>query len=165
METGFASERPGWIGHYRILKELGSGGQGIVYLAHDERLDRDVAIKRLRGTYSKQHLERFRREARIASRLDHPGICAIYEIADEATNPYFVMRYVNGTTIAARIHALRMSATPSFSFVDEDDRGLDSPLAETAHAARSPDAPRTPDRDEPNGILRLIEQTASVHEA
>ena len=71
------------IGHYRVLDEIGRGGQGIVYLAEDTRLHRKVALKVLKGmgSLSEDAVARFRREAEAASRLDHPGICAVYEAA------------------------------------------------------------------------------------
>src|SRR5262245_54831904 len=67
-----------WVGPFRILEELGRGGQGEVYLAEDARLHRRVALKTLHrvGALSEDALRRFRREAEVTSRLDHPGICA-----------------------------------------------------------------------------------------
>ena len=92
---------PQRLGRYRIVRELGRGGQATVYLAEDERLARRVAIKVLRGwTGGALTLrERFRREAVVTSRLEHPGICPVYE-ADEADGvPFVVMRYVEGFTL------------------------------------------------------------------
>ena len=69
------------FGHFKILRELGRGGQATVYLATDEKLNRQVALKVMDGAgrASKSHLLRFKREAELASRLDHPGICAIFD--------------------------------------------------------------------------------------
>jgi serine/threonine protein kinase len=128
---------PGHIGHYRILRELGGGGQGVVYLARDLRLGREVAIKKLRGAYSLTGIDRLRREAKIASRLDHPGICPIYEIGDHDGDPYFVMRYVDGGTLSARIGALRDSASTTFTFVSSISRRRSS-----RRARRKPLRPR-----------------------
>ena len=93
------------IGPYRALSEIGRGGQGRVYLARDERLQREVAIKLLVSfsAFSSDLRERFLREAQVASRLDHPGICTVYETGEEEGAPYIVMRYVRGETLAAKI--------------------------------------------------------------
>ena len=84
VERPEPQERPERIGRFRIMGELGRGGQGAVYLAEDEKLHRQVAIKLLPSGFDlSQHLiERFRREAEAASRLDHPGICSVYETGE-----------------------------------------------------------------------------------
>jgi serine/threonine protein kinase len=91
------------IGHYRVLGEIGRGGQGIVYLAEDTRLHRKVALKVLKGmgSLSGDAVARFRREAEAASRLDHPGICAVYEASIDGEVPYIAMRLVEGDSLAA----------------------------------------------------------------
>jgi len=93
------------IGRYRVLSEIGRGGQGRVCLARDERLQRQVAIKILTSlsAFSSELRERFLREAQVASRLDHAGICTVYGTGEEDGVPYIVMGYVPGETLAAKI--------------------------------------------------------------
>jgi Protein kinase domain len=94
------------ISHYRILSALGSGGMGVVYLAEDERLGRQVALKFLpaESVTSRQALDRFRIEARAASSLSHPGICAIFDIGDDEGTPYIVMEALKGESLRDRIN-------------------------------------------------------------
>jgi serine/threonine protein kinase len=93
------------ISHYRILSTLGSGGMGVVYLAEDSRLGRQVALKFLPATWSQESkaLERFHVEARAASALSHPAICAIYDIGQDGDSPFIVMEALKGETLRERI--------------------------------------------------------------
>ena len=94
------------LGPYEILSPLGEGGMGEVYLAEDPRLDRRVAIKVLPADSmaDPQARKRLVREAQAAARLDHPNICAIYEVSEDAGTSFIVMQYVEGDTLASRLH-------------------------------------------------------------
>lgn len=95
------------LSHYRILRKLGHGGMGEVFLAHDTVLERDVAIKVLPRDRRSDHLarERFLREARAIATLDHPHICVVHETGEADGTPFIVMEYVDGGSVRERLAA------------------------------------------------------------
>jgi predicted Ser/Thr protein kinase len=133
MESGteLAPGTPHQMGRYRLLKTLGKGGMGAVYLAHDPQLDRQVALKvPLFPTHEEAKLRRFQREARAAATLQHPNICPVHEVGEEQGRPFLVMAYIEGKPLSDHLQKGRM---PSQRQAAQLVRKLAVALAE-AHA-------------------------------
>ena len=119
------------IGPYEVLEQLGSGGMGVVYRARDARLQRDVAIKVLPdgllgpGTPGQGTHERFLREARSASSLNHPNICTIYDVGEQDGKPYLVMELLQGETLKETLKAGAIPLGQVLEFAIQITRGLE----------------------------------------
>ena len=154
---------PNQFGEYKIVRELGRGGMGVVYEALQLPLNRRVALKMLPSELvpNPRALARFQHEARVASSLDHPGICTVYEAGVFDGTPYIAMKYIEGETLARRIKTARAmdetvdSTTKGEILAILDEKGAD--------AVRDPETPHKhvpANKEEIRRLLQLVERAA-----
>jgi serine/threonine protein kinase len=114
------------LGHYRRVEQIGAGGMGVVYRAHDERLDRDVALKMLpAGTLADEATRtRFRKEALALAKLDHPNVATIHEFGSQSGVDFLVTAYVPGITLDAKLDSGALSEADVISLGIQLAQGL-----------------------------------------
>jgi len=114
------------ISHYKVLDKLGEGGMGVVYKAHDTKLDRTVALKFLPPAGGEKEKTRLIREARAVAQLDNPNICTVYEIGDSEGVPYIAMAYIEGETLKDRFENEPLAMNDVIDYAEQIARGLQS---------------------------------------
>lgn len=161
------------VGPYRLEGVIGRGGQGVVYRATDSRLGRTVALKVLShlGPEAGTQIQRFRREAEVTSKLDHPGICSVYEAGIENGLPYIASRFIDGETLASRLKQDDDAPESMGTWIDEITVEVAMEAAEEKSATTSSETSTSTSmsRQQIAVLLRLFEKIAralhAAHEA
>src|SRR4051812_3597489 len=117
---------PAQIGRYTILRTLGRGGMGVVYVARDERLGRDVALKMIAGSLDDAAIKRFWREARAAAAVSHPNVCQIYEVDESSHGVFIAMELLDGQSLEQRVSAKPCGANEAVSIALDMLAALDA---------------------------------------
>ncbi|MFZ0064053.1 MAG: serine/threonine-protein kinase [Pyrinomonadaceae bacterium] len=114
------------LAHYRIVSQIGAGGMGEVYLAHDTKLDRKVALKVLPAEVAsnRDRMERFAREAKSAAALNHPHIAQIHEIGEHEGTHFIVMEYIEGVSLREKIHREQTELSKLLRYLQQAAEGL-----------------------------------------
>ena len=125
------TDSPRKIGHYDVIREIGRGGMGVVYLAFDTKLDRQVAVKALPDDVAAdpERLDRFQREATLLASLSHPNIAAVYGLEESDGHKYIVLEYVEGDDLSTRVESGAMPLDEAIETAAQIAAGL-----EAAHA-------------------------------
>ncbi len=151
-----AESRPNQIGPYTILRELGRGGMGVVFLGRDSRLDRHVAIKALPDEVGADpaRLARFEQEARALAALNHPNVAAIYGVEEQDGRRYLILEYVDGETLADRIDRGPLPPEEAVEFAAQIARGI-----EAAHDSGVIHRDLKPDNIKitPGGVIKVLD--------
>jgi serine/threonine-protein kinase len=160
---------PEKIGRYKIKSELGRGGMATVYLAYDPSFEREVAIKilPLEMLHDPQFHIRFEREIKLVAALEHPSIVPVYDVGDEDGQPYFVMRYMTGGSLSARIANGRFSLEDAARIVEKIAQGLSFAHKKgIIHRDLKPDNILFDENDEPFisdfGVAKLTEASGGL---
>jgi len=144
------------ISHYSILEQIGAGGMGVVYRSHDERLDREVALKVLSPTllHDEHFLERFRKEARMLSKLNHPNIATIHDFDTADGTTFLVMELIKGESLDRKI---RKNALPEKEIIRLGTQLLQG--LQAAHEAGIIHRDLKPSnlRETPDGRLKILD--------
>src|SRR5947209_3895237 len=145
------------IGHYKIVTALGAGGMGDVYLAHDTRLGRQIALKLLPAhlTTDQDRLRRFEQEAHAASTLSHPNVCVIHEVGEtEDARHYIAMEYVVGVTLRQQMSGTRLDLTEALDIAVQVAAALAA-----AHAAGVVHRDIKPENImvRPDGLIKVLD--------
>jgi len=170
------TDLPEAIGPYRIVSKLGQGGQAEVFLAEDQLLRRPVALKVLKdsGRVSDREMRRFAREAEVASRLDHPGVCPVYDAGVHDGVAYIAMRYVAGESLATAIAETREKREAASSGPRPVELALEGPDSRDDVSGRGRRVPKSTGRgakattrgEEIASVLHVLEKAArSLHAA